>query len=543
MHFLPAYKFQEVVFLFKLLLVEDEYLTREGIVEEIPWRDIGISQVVQAVNGFQGIELSVALKPDIVLADVRMPGMNGVEMAFEIRKLFPDCKIIFMSGYSDKEYLKAAIELKAISYVEKPLNIQELKNVLAKTAALCQEEIKKQQKELANIQKLKVSIPYMKNEIALQLINKNADYALLDKNLSLLDMKIPQGSNFITLIADMEIKNHDNNRTGSQIRWKVYPMIKELLTDCMLSGIYAFKSDKCLIIHLIMPNNMPIEKVDENFCKSLCDRLSPEIQTSIAMGSIVHDMRELHRSYDDAVSAMQRFFYNNGKSTVMAPVKGLLSYRAEEGIFDSFSGILSQESKVQVEMMVKKLCIDIGKYDNTPINYTKGIFYELLLRLESFMKERGLSVSDSPVNMEFLWENILRIKTLKELEDFFIAKVNDAFSLLAEKNKNSSTVSFIMKFIHNNYSDELLSIKTISEKSGLSLAYICTLFKEETGKTINQYLTDYRMNKAKELLRDKMLKVNDIASRIGYCDGNYLAKTFRKVTGMSPSDYRKRYLS
>lgn len=130
----------------KLLLVDDEAHVREGICARISWKKLRITELRTAKNGYAGLELSRKFKPDIVLTDVRMPCMDGVEMAFAIRRELLDCCIIFMSGYSDKEYLKSAIALKAISYVEKPMNLDELSDAIAK-AVLLQEEMKLKKQE------------------------------------------------------------------------------------------------------------------------------------------------------------------------------------------------------------------------------------------------------------------------------------------------------------------------------------------------------------------------------------------------------------
>ena len=102
----------------KLLIADDESFTRQGIVETMPWKDLNIYDIREAFDGENAFEILKDFEPDIILTDVRMPRLNGIELSFKARELYPNCSIIFMSGYSDKEYLKSAIHLKAISYVE-----------------------------------------------------------------------------------------------------------------------------------------------------------------------------------------------------------------------------------------------------------------------------------------------------------------------------------------------------------------------------------------------------------------------------------------
>ena len=107
----------------KLLIVDDEELTRTGVISSIDWQSIGIREVLQADDGINGIEVARVHRPDIVLCDVRMPRLDGIAMLEQLEEILPDIVPVFMSGYSDKEYLKAAIKLKAVNYIEKPLNL------------------------------------------------------------------------------------------------------------------------------------------------------------------------------------------------------------------------------------------------------------------------------------------------------------------------------------------------------------------------------------------------------------------------------------
>lgn len=122
---------------FKLMIIDDEDNTREGIAERISWDKIGISQIEQADDGVNALKKALDFKPDIILTDVRMPRMDGIELSFKLREVFPECVIIFMSGYADKIYLKSAIQLKAVSYLEKPINLQELAQAVKDAVQLC----------------------------------------------------------------------------------------------------------------------------------------------------------------------------------------------------------------------------------------------------------------------------------------------------------------------------------------------------------------------------------------------------------------------
>ena len=145
--------------------------------------------------------------------------------------------------------------------------------------------------------------------------------------------------------------------------------------------------------------------------------------------------------------------------------------------------------------------------------------------------------TDEPDNS--IWGHISSCQSLYELHDLLLDKTNDFFSAADTQNKDHSSIYLIKEFIASHYQDESLSIKDISEHVFLSSSYLCTLFKNETGLTLNQYLTDFRIEKAKKLLTDPRYKIAEISAKVGYSDGNYFGKTFKKMVGVSPSEYRE----
>jgi two-component system, response regulator YesN len=125
--------------LLKALVIDDEDMTRNILLNFLPWLEMGVESVCEANNGVNALELVSTFVPDIVLCDVRMPKMDGIEFSTHLYELLPDCKIIFLSAYTDKEYLKSAIKLKAVSYIEKPIDLDEITEILKQAIAECLE--------------------------------------------------------------------------------------------------------------------------------------------------------------------------------------------------------------------------------------------------------------------------------------------------------------------------------------------------------------------------------------------------------------------
>jgi two-component system response regulator YesN len=154
--------------MYRLLLVDDETATREGILEAISWQELGIAEVRTAKNGFQALEIAAGFVPDILLTDIKMPRMNGIDLAHKIRELNPDCSILIMSGYSEVDYLKSAIRLSALNFVDKPVEIDKLTQWICKCVEV-QEGIRRN-KAYAENRRL-----FLLGETALGLIRKETD--------------------------------------------------------------------------------------------------------------------------------------------------------------------------------------------------------------------------------------------------------------------------------------------------------------------------------------------------------------------------------
>ncbi|WP_321015760.1 response regulator, partial [Hungatella effluvii] len=158
--------------MFHLLIVEDEKRTREGLCRHIDWNGIGVDPVTAVAGGMEALLAVDDIKPDILLSDIRMPHMTGIELATIIRKKFPRCKIIFLSGYADKEYLMSAIELKVVNYIEKPIDVVEIRKAVSKAVM----QLESEQKEELIHDGFQKALPIIHEEIVSALVSPGLDW-------------------------------------------------------------------------------------------------------------------------------------------------------------------------------------------------------------------------------------------------------------------------------------------------------------------------------------------------------------------------------
>lgn len=418
----------------KLLLVDDEWFTREGIMEGIPWQSIGVELVEQADDGIHALEAAEKLKPDILLTDVRMPRMNGTELAYKIREKYPKCHIIFMSGYTDKEYMKAAIELSATAYVEKPIDLSELQASIEKTILLLNEERKLDDMK----QQLQTSLPVLKHELALQLVSRSAPFEDLVNCARLIYSDLPLEADFVTVILKPSLPaGQEDGGVVLLFRTLMHAAAGRLNRDGF-QAITAVKDDEYIVAHCCL-NGKSLSLL-VNSCKRLNEAIAPVCDIEISLGITVNGIGNVRASYCSALENWSR-------------------------------------------------------------------------------EEHGFEVRKIIICEQDIWEAQAKAHAVKP--------------------KKNPAVAEIVAYIENHFEDEGLSLQRIADKMYLTPSYICVIFKEETCATINQYISNIRMDKAKELLKDNRIKVKDVAARVGYSDSNYFTKLFKKQLGLTPNEYRE----
>lgn len=514
-----------------LLIVDDEDLTREGILSSIDWNTLGIHNIYQADDGINGLALVRKYKPEIILSDVRMPRMNGIEMAEKIREIVPDSHIIFMSGYSDKEYLKAAIRLKAVSYVEKPLQPSEVEDAVKE--AISNDRMLQLQKDSASRQLRDIS-----EKLAIKVTHPIPDSELtsVEETFEKLGFPLRQASYFTTII--IKIMNR-NNPESLNLPDNIPSILESAAEKMQMHGIYARKTDEYILYHVFSPER-PLPSLLLKLADQLSDYLTERCHFYIAVGKTVSGITRIFDSYNTAVVLLQHsFFY--AYNTVLEPEKDSAP-KTQPPYSDPaapFHEALSSKNIEDARSVANRLYSSLLNSRSILPNHARDLYYKLFAELYESAALNYIQLSEINGGSETITDYISRSNNLDSLHKLLMDKTELFFASLEKGAEKNSTVFLIKDYISKNYQNEALSVKDISEHVFLSASYVCTVFKNETGKTLNQYLTEYRMEKAKKLLRDPRYKITEVSSRVGYSDGNYFGKTFRKYAGLSPSEYRE----
>ena len=510
----------------KVLIADDERFTRQGILDMVDWDKLNVSEVKEAYDGINALEILKDFEPNILLTDVRMPRLNGIDLAFKARELYPNCMILFMSGYSDKEYLKSAIKLKAINYVEKPIEIEELEENLNNAI-----------------------LEFVKNTT----IHNSIEHTIANEISSIDNSEAVKSIISSYFSKDFNDKLVDGQYVSVLIKiYKIIPnkhlfidKIREIIHDCGLEGFVSMQNEKDIVLQIFFSKNIKSihnSNVFQSFFATLDEYIKNYSHFYIFVGSIVANMQDMHKSYASASSLDTLSFFKDYNSVIyFEEVPHKTCATIDPNAYSAFKRNLNNEDKQAVLSDINNITSEFMLNCGTDINEIKNVYNQLLLHIFNFCHSRNINLNNS-VNENTSFNTILQFNNIFEIKHYMLEIIKDVFLCLKEKNIYNEPALNIIKYINEHYNSYDLSLEDISKNTFLTPAYICVIFKDFTGKTVNKYITEYRIMQAKELLKDSNIKMNDIALKVGYRDGNYFAKIFKKETGYSPSEYRRKFL-
>lgn len=498
----------------KLLLVDDEDFTREGLFHHVNWDALGIHHVKSASNGMQALEIAQTFLPDILLTDIRMPHMNGIELAKEIRKRSSSCKILFISGYAEKEYFKSAIDLKVEAYIDKPATPDNVSQVLSQVTAAIFAEKDRMEKENKMMQNLQRTEDIVRSRIAAMLIHPKTDWNEFHKNFCPAYFHWTDG-NWCQVICLRSGFNSSTALIDSDV--DLIQQYWNEITPFDMEQYYAGIAENCCLYLIIQTEKRHLLV---QTLQNLIEKLNTHLQKRfyMAVGHPVFTPREIPKSFSSALLCLNcACFYQHENSFTLCQE----TFSPKEIAIDSMRKFTMDLHHFQ------DLLTLIKKEEYTNIEQIRYFFYEFYLQHAHKL---------TPLNL-CSWETFSAFSFM-EYVSLFTAPSEDALLEQTRQNYDPKIRSAI-QYISENYGNEKLSIRMIAEHVDLSPNYFSTYFKQHTNITVNDFIIHVRIEHAKHLLRTTNLKLYEISQNIGIPDANYLNILFKKICHTTPSQYRK----
>ncbi|MCU6712117.1 response regulator transcription factor [Paenibacillus sp. J5C_2022] len=519
--------------MYRIMLVDDEEQIIEGLTVIINWQKHACTVVGSAYNGKNGIARALELRPDIIVTDLRMPQMDGLEMIGRIREELPHVKFIILSGYSEFEYAKKGMMLGVKHYVLKPVEEKELENSLAMIVQELAEE-KEKREELEQYKKLGASSIGLQRLLILRdMLSAGMDNEELMEALEAtgIELKHP----YITCLSA-------RISSTAGIVEKQPVTVRESNDATIISFQYAPTEIAVLMNHAWksgMRHHESILRVQASLSESFHDTVS------IGAGSISESVRLISRSFQQARMAASDYMSVDGGEQIIY-YEQFRSRHAEYMLPEDWSaGIEAAMEQLQPEI------IDAAVQKLLETLQATGGLNQLDLRMQCLNVYAAIASKLTPRQLQQLTllagEDILSLEPRNAIWTFeqcksWVHKLFDSIVHLRLQHQSESgsrhIVDEVKDYIDNHYGDNL-TLFSVAEKFYISPNYLSELFRKQTKITFLAYLTHVRIERAKQLLLNREAKLYEVCAQVGYENPKYFRKVFQKLTGWNPSDYRK----
>ena len=503
----------------KVIAIDDEYYAREGMKKTVDWEQYGCIFCGEAEDALGGIELAKRIHPDIVITDIRMPGMDGLKMSEEILKYVPESKFVIVTGYDEFEYAKRAFKIDAIDFILKPIDQDEFIKAIKKAVAICRKQKQERDEEI--------------KQLLLQLINKQE--GVLEQVKLKLDIHKQEVRQICVSIFAIE----DN---------LVHPSIKEIKEyiyqlNNHLCFVFKREENKILMICFLGKEDKQDFKELELY-SSVQSYVMEKWGLKVSIGiSRDHQLENLHVAYEESMQALDNRIYG-GKGSVNIYQSVEISKEYDEGLLAReqsriWTSIRARDLQ-RMEKQLKILYMEMLKHMKVELEVAKGISINMLLTANRILKESNITLQNMPYKKSEVYKEVDRMKTIDELYELtYKMLIKDICALKqADISAKETGLERAVDYITENYNKDI-SLSDVAKYSFLSECYLSRRIKKILGIGFSEYVTKLRMEAAIGYLQSSNNKVVDVAAEVGYADYRYFSQVFKKYTGYSPREYTK----
>lgn len=518
--------------MFKAFIVDDDPAIVKGLITLINWEEYGLDISGTAYNGLEALEFIASSSPDILVTDIKMPYMDGLELIRRVKQIAPQTRFIVLSGYDDFIYLKESIKLGIENYILKPVNLEEFTATLVNIL----DKLQNSRLQQSDFDKDKDII---RNNVLHRLVTGSISEEEQNERLMHLGIKLNDGPYTICILR---VLAHKTNETiPNEIMTKFGKICNKIIikhelgfTFCSPEGdiLFLSHSDKKMI------DSFSIRKVLEECLDTV--KNSVHLDLFITMGSFENNWRRLHKSYKKAKELQQY--------SIILPPNSILNDEIEKNTSNiQIRQILASNeiNKIIASKDIDSLLDHIdGIFDRictlkgiTPSFVQNSAVEILFLIINNVISaEGGSHILDQELHRPV--SDIFKLQSLEEIIKFTKDTAQSIILYLIHKQQSfHPIIKRVIDYIRVNYSKEL-SLKCLAYDFNINTNYLGRLFKEELGEYFTDYLNKIRVEKAKELLSKTNKSTREISTIVGYTDPNYFYSLFKKYTGVSPSDFK-----
>lgn len=536
----------------KVFLVEDEMVIRRGIKNSIDWEKEGYIFCGEASDGELAYPMIIKEKPDILITDIRMPFMDGLELCKLVKKELPNIKILILSGYDEFDYAKEAIRLGVTEYLLKPISSGKLLEALNGVSESIRRE--KEDKDLVRkyMEEMRENTEHEKQKFFEQMIAGNLSMADALETGEKYEMNLSAG--MYNLLLFRFTLGEENRKSGELLGEAEYAI--EKLTE-RLEYVFEFQRGVEGWAFLLMADNeeQMSERVKE-LSKDL-EEIMKNYSTIAYFGGIgqpVARLRELEESFREAERALAaRFTMELNRIISVEDIRmaqnvdtlddiEITSFGEIEKTRTMLEKFLNNGAEDEIDEFVDVYINELPEENLKSVLMRQYIIMDAYIVMMSFCEKFEGIEGEMQAQSEELKNSMKTIQTVEEIKNYIrmllkkIIGVRDTIS----GRRYSDIIEIAKDQIRKTYMSDEISLNTIAAEVGMSPSYFSSIFSKEMGKTFVEYLTEIRMDRAKELLMCSSMKTSEIGYEVGYKDPHYFSYIFKKTQNCTPKEFRAR---
>lgn len=536
----------------KVFLVEDEMVIRRGIKNSIDWEKEGYIFCGEASDGELAYPMIIKEKPDILITDIRMPFMDGLELCKLVKKELPNIKILILSGYDEFDYAKEAIRLGVTEYLLKPISSGKLLEALNGVSESIRRE--KEDKDLVRkyMEEMRENTEHEKQKFFEQMIAGNLSMADALETGEKYEMNL--SARMYNLLLFRFTLGEENRKSGELLGEAEYAI--EKLTE-RLEYVFEFQRGVEGWAFLLMADNeeQMSERVKE-LSKDL-EEIMKNYSTIAYFGGIgqpVARLRELDESFREAERALAaRFTMELNQIISVEDIRmaqnvdtlddiEITSFGEIEKTRTMLEKFLNNGAEDEIDEFVDVYINELSEENLKSVLMRQYIIMDAYIVMMSFCEKFEGIEGEMQAQSEELKNSMKTIQTLEEIKNYIrmllkkIIGVRDTIS----GRRYSDIIEIAKDQIRKTYMSDEISLNTIAAEVGMSPSYFSSIFSKEMGKTFVEYLTEIRMDRAKELLMCSSMKTSEIGYEVGYKDPHYFSYIFKKTQNCTPKEFRAR---
>ncbi|MGG1555213.1 response regulator [Paenibacillus ferrarius] len=538
---------------YKIMIVDDEFEIREGL-NSYYWERFHFQVIGCAANGKQALDLMQRNDVDVVITDIKMPIMDGIELSRAINAHYPHVKIVILSGYKEFSYARDALQAGVSEYLLKPVDLKNLSESMMKLKLQLDDERQSSQRLQVYENQLASSLPAARIQFFQSLIEDPLpDYHEAKEKMSLLEIEM-NGAYYCCAAVKLETKEQPDDTSPDNRMTKAQTILERHLEtgQCQSYSLRKKGGELAVFLNLnatSVPPRQSLSLLWERIISSMEQETG--CRTIVGLGEVYQSILSFPDSYKQARSMMERnIFWERGGLFLWAPAdeqhveRKEYPYAHETKLLDAVLEGNLDNSLLQFQQFWNTCGLDSERADLTIVLKSLAPLFTML---ERRLDLHGASFESlANLHMPFT-EFVLRFPTLSTLKMALDRLISDITLQIKHLNDDVQTTSHsavqqVKKYIDEHYSEKI-TLNQMAELVYLNPSYFSIQFKKETGINFIDYLKNCRMEKAKELLRRIDLKVYEIGELVGYQDRKYFATTFKSHTKLTPLEYRQTFIT